>query len=90
METKLAKLKRAMAAKDWKAALGIASKFYDLGAARNAVLSARAAMLSPGIYRQMGRDPALVIEEGIRALVERYARPSNPAPAESKKGVSNV
>jgi hypothetical protein len=32
------------------------------------------ARLSPGLYRQMGRDPAAVIEEGKAALRERFMR----------------
>jgi hypothetical protein len=35
-------------------------------------MRAQAARLSPGLYRQLGRDPAEVIEEGKAAMRERF------------------
>jgi len=61
-----------MAAQDWPRAFSIASKFARLGPQRAAIMRAQAARLSPGLYRQMGRDPAKVIEEGNAAMRQRF------------------
>ena len=53
-------------------AFSIASKFTRLGPQRAAIKRAQAARLSPGLYRQLGRDPAAIIEEGKAALRERF------------------
>ncbi len=72
MQTKLAQLRAHMAAGDWRAACLLAAKFQELGAARNAVLSAREAYLRPAFQQQIGRDPAALIAAGRAALCERY------------------
>jgi hypothetical protein len=72
MKTKLAQLREHMAADDWQAAVLLAAKFGELGAARNAVLSAREAYLRPAFQKQLGRDPAALIAAGKAALIERY------------------
>jgi hypothetical protein len=60
VQTKLSKVQAAMRAGDWPRAFSIASKFARLGSQRAAILRAQAARLSPGLYRQLGRDPALI------------------------------
>jgi hypothetical protein len=72
LQTKLSKVQAAMAAQDWPRAFSIASKFARLGPQRAAIMRAQAARLSPGLYRQMGRDPAVVIEEGKAAMRARF------------------
>jgi hypothetical protein len=62
---------------DWRRAIGIASKFYDLGAEKAAIMRAASAFLSPAMYRQMGQDPAALIEAGKQALIRRYGRKSD-------------
>ena len=61
-----------MRAGDWPRAFSIASKFARLGRQRAAILRAQAARLSPGLYRQVGRDPTAIIEAGKAALRERF------------------
>jgi hypothetical protein len=61
-----------MAAGDWPRAFSIASKFSQLGKQKAAIMRAQAARLSPGLYRQLGRDPAAIIEEGRAALRARF------------------
>ena len=63
-----------MAAQDWPRAFSIASKFARLGPQRAAIMRAQAARLSPGLYRQLGRDPAAVIEEGKAAMRGRFGQ----------------
>jgi len=72
MQTKLAQVQAAMAAGDWPRAFSIASKFQRLGRQKAAIMRAQAARLSPGLYRQLGRDPAMVIEEGKAAMRARF------------------
>jgi hypothetical protein len=71
-QTKLSKVQAAMRARDWPRAFSIASKFARLGAQRAAIMRAQAARLSPGLYRQLGRDPAAIIEAGKAALRVRF------------------
>jgi hypothetical protein len=71
-QTKLAQLQAAIAAQDWPRAFSIASKFARLGPQRAAIMRAQAARLSPGLYRQLGRDPATIIEAGKAAMRERF------------------
>jgi hypothetical protein len=61
-----------MAAGDWPRAFSIASKLARLGPQRGAILRAQSAALSPGLYRQLGRDPAAIIEAGKAAMRERF------------------
>jgi hypothetical protein len=67
-----AKVQADMAAQDWARAFSIASKFARLGPQRAAILRAQAARLSPGLYRQMGCDPAAIIEAGKAAMRARF------------------
>ena len=50
----------------------LAAEAANRGAHR--IARAPAARLTPGLYRQLGRDPAAVIEEGKAALRERRGR----------------
>jgi hypothetical protein len=61
-----------MRAGDWPRAFSIASKFARLGPQRAAIMRAQAARLSPGLYRQLGRDLAAIIEAGKAAMRERF------------------
>ena len=72
MQTKLSQVQAAMHAGDWPRAFSIASKFARLGPQKAAIMRAQAARLSPSLYRQLGRDPAAVVEEGKVALRARF------------------
>lgn len=69
-------LRQAMAAGDWRAAIGIASKFQQLGAEKKAITRAQSAYLRPDFYRQIGLDPAAAIDAAKAALIRRYGAPS--------------
>jgi hypothetical protein len=71
-QTKLSKVQAAIAADDWPRAFSIASKFARLGPQRAAIMRAQSVALSPGLYRQLGRDPAALIEQGNAAMRERF------------------
>lgn len=72
METKLSKLKAAMAAGDEVAALRIAAKFPRLGEDKVDIQRAWAAHTSPDMYQDMGYDPAELFRRGIDAIRSRY------------------
>ena len=72
METKISKLRAAMAANDWILAMRIAAKFPRLGAEKAAITRAHDAKLRPDFYRQIGKNPCALFEEGKAALVRRY------------------
>lgn len=72
MDKKIDTLKALMAADEWNKAIKFAAKFPRLGAERDAILSASSALLSPGLYRGMGRDVDAIVNAGISALMSRY------------------
>jgi hypothetical protein len=72
LQTKLSKVQAAMAAGDWPRAFSIASKFARLGRQRATIMRAQSAALSPGLYTQLGRDPAAIIEAGKAAMRARF------------------
>ena len=69
---KIELLRAAMAANDWRLAVSIAARFPRLGSARAAVLGAKEAFERPEFQRQIGRDPAELIENGKAALWRQY------------------
>ncbi|WP_412545806.1 hypothetical protein [Maricaulis sp. MIT060901] len=72
METKIDKIRAAVAQDDWPTALRIAARFPRLGNAKAAIERGHGALTNPAFYRQVGKDPVALIEEGKRALRERY------------------
>ncbi len=65
-------LKSLMRADDWPAAIKFAAKFPRLGAGAADITRANDALLRPAFYRQIGRDPAALVERGKAALISRY------------------
>lgn len=71
--TKLAELVRLIRAEEWDRALSFASKFPRLGDHEKAIRRGHEACVRPDFQRQLGRDPAKLIAEGVAALKARYA-----------------
>ncbi len=69
---KIEVLQALMRADDWPAAIKFAAKFPRLGDEKTDITRAKDALLRPGFYRQIGRDPAALIERGKAALILRY------------------
>lgn len=65
-------LKNAMSSHDWKKALSIASKFPRLGEHKDEIIRAHEALVNPRFYSQLGFNIDEIIQNGIRALQERY------------------
>ena len=72
MATKLQGIRDAILSGRESAALSIAARFRDLGDQAEIIRSARAAQISPEIYRGMGRDPEEMVRQGIQAIRQRY------------------
>jgi len=72
LETKLSKLKTAWLSGDRVGALRIAAAFPRLGAEKRAITQAWAALQNPGFYRQIGKDPEELIDDGMQAMVLKY------------------
>jgi hypothetical protein len=66
-------LRAAMDSNDWKKALSIAAKIPRLGAHKDPIIMGHEAYTNPRFYAQIGKDPDVLINEGISALKERYS-----------------
>jgi hypothetical protein len=62
----------AMRAGQWCIAIKLAAKFPRLGNEARAIMQAHEALTRPDFQRQLGRDPAQLIEAGKAALLRRY------------------
>jgi hypothetical protein len=71
-DKKIDLLHAAMTAKDWKKAIGIASRFPRLGNAKEAIERAQMAYTNPRFLVQLKRDVDTCINEGINALLTFY------------------
>jgi hypothetical protein len=74
VKTKLSQVQEMMGCDDWRGAVLMAAKFADLGAQRNAILSAREAYLRPAFQKQIGKDVDALVAAGIAALNERFGK----------------
>lgn len=72
METKISKLRALMATGDYRAALRLAASFGRLGEHKEQITRGWAAMTRASFYRQIGKDPEVLVEAGIKAIEERY------------------
>jgi len=72
METKIARLRAAMAAGDVAGALRIAARFPRLGAERERIQRGWMAVSRPEFVRELGRDPDALVADAANALRERY------------------
>ena len=81
--TKLSQLLALMDQGKWHDAIRFAAKFPVLGDQEAAIRKANEAILRPDFQRQIGRDPAALIEGGIAALKQRYLERK---PSKGEKG----
>lgn len=75
METKSAGIRAAIEAQDWTLALRLAARLPRLGEHSAAIKRAHEVVGNERFYRQLGRDPAALIEAGKRAVVARFSIP---------------
>ena len=69
---KLDAVQDAMRADDWPLAIRLAAKFPRLGDESKDIMRAHEALTRPDFQRQLGRDPAALVDAGKAALVRRY------------------
>jgi hypothetical protein len=74
MDTKISKVRACMHDGDWQGALRICARFPRLGEQRGAILAAHACLSNNGrsFYQQIGKDPDLLLEQGVDAIKEKY------------------
>jgi hypothetical protein len=65
-------LRAMMAREDWDAAIKLAARFPRLGEEAKPIQQGASALLSPGLYRGMGKDPDEIVREAKNALIRRY------------------
>lgn len=69
---KIDTLRNLMNCNDWHKAIKFAAKFPNLGLQKDDILNASSALLSPGFYVSIGKDPYVIIQTGIAALKQKY------------------
>jgi hypothetical protein len=72
METKTSQLLAMMAAENWIEAIKFAAKFPTLGKEASDIIRAKEAINNPDLYRQMKKDPEVLIAAGASALHRRF------------------
>jgi hypothetical protein len=72
--TKLAGVRRAMAAGDWEQAIKLASKLRSLGRHQKAIDRAKDFLNNPTTYEQLGYDRTQVIDAAIAALKDKFSK----------------
>jgi hypothetical protein len=70
--TKSSIIREHMAAGDWRKAIACAARLPVLGRHRAAILDAHGAYVRPTWARQVGKDPAALIEAGIIAMKDKF------------------
>lgn len=73
MVKKIDQLREMMAREDWRGALRLAARFPRLGSHDEPIRLGWSALTNAGFYRQIGKDPDVLVQAGIRALRERYS-----------------
>lgn len=71
-DTRVEKIRAAMAAGDWHEALRLATKLQSLGTEEAAITRAWEALVRPEFLRQVKKDPAVAFEDGKAALRRRF------------------
>jgi hypothetical protein len=73
-DSKLAKIRDAMAGGDWDGAIRMAARFPALGEQAIDIRRANDALNNPGLYRQLGHDLEEIRQKGIFALKTRFSK----------------
>ena len=71
-QTKASRLRALMRAGKWQRALALANSFGRLGPDDRVIRTAHDAAQHGQFYRQIGRDPDVLIAAGVDALLDRY------------------
>ncbi len=72
MLSKPDQIRKALTEGNHAEALRIASSFPHLGSHKAVIMRGYEASVRPAFYRQLGKDPQQLINDGIEALKDRY------------------
>lgn len=72
-ETRVERVRVAVAAEDWRTALRLAKDLSGLWADEAALSRAWEALVRPTFLRQVGKNPEAALEEGIAVLRRRFS-----------------
>lgn len=72
MQSKLSKVKAALADGNEREAVRIAAKFRELGEHKAAITRGWAAIQSPAFYESIGESPAALFAAAVAAIRARY------------------
>lgn len=72
--TQLSILLEHMAAGRWPEALKLAARWQNLGEEKEAITRGKDALVHPEFYKQLGKNPDELVQEGIAALKRRYLK----------------
>lgn len=72
MDTKAQKIRNALLSGDEITAVKIASKFFDKSEVTSQCKDAASAMLNPSFYRQIGKDPEIIINNAVASLKDKF------------------
>jgi len=72
-DSKLEKVRAAVAAEDWHAALRLAKELSSLGEDEATITRAWEALVRPAFLKQIKRDPDVALAEGVATLRKRFS-----------------
>jgi hypothetical protein len=72
METKSNKIAAALRNGDERKAISLASKFFDRSEETRLYQQAQSAVNNPAFYRQIGKDPDVIIAQAVEVLTRRF------------------
>lgn len=73
MKKKIDTLREYAMNEDWHSAIKLAASFPRLGNEKMAITRAKEALVRPDFQIQLGRNPDLLLAEGIKALRNKYS-----------------
>lgn len=71
-DTKVERVRAAVAAEDWRTALRLAKDMSSLGADEGPISRAWEALVRPTFLREVKKDPDAVFDEGVAVLRRRF------------------
>lgn len=73
MQSKTEQIKIALIHNDYNKAISIASKFFDKSVDTKLFKQAQSAINNPSFYKQIGKDPQVIINQALEILKVRFA-----------------
>lgn len=74
MKTKVAQIREAIKSGDNKKAISIASKFFDKSEETKIFKAAQSAIINPGFYTQIGKNPEDLVALAVAKIKEKFCQ----------------